>query len=105
MGGWSVVGGGVGEDVARWSGWWKMELPEASGGGALAAQDWSAVEGDGDGICGEGGYAAMIAQFADGDEGAGGEGWKNVGFAGGRGKQRDVKERGVGGGDGAAIRE
>ena len=61
MGGWSVVEGGVGEGVARRSGRWKMELPEVSGGGALAAKDWSPVEGDVDGVCGEGGYAAMIA--------------------------------------------
>ena len=54
---------------------------------------------------GSGGLISYCGQFADGDEGAGGEGWKNVGFAGGRAKQRDVEERGVGGGDGAAIRE
>ena len=79
MGGGRVGCGGVGEDVARWSGWWQMELPEVGGGGARAAKEGSAVEGDGDGVGGEGGDATMVAEFADGDEGARCEGWTQAG--------------------------
>ncbi len=63
------------------------------------------MEGDGDGVGGEGGDAAMIAEFADGDEGARRESRKDVGFAGLWRKQRNILESCVGGCDGSSIGE
>ena len=56
-----VVGNGLGE----------VKIPEAGVGGAGAAENCGSVEGDGDGVGGEGGYASVIAEGADRYEGAG----------------------------------
>ncbi len=59
----------------------KIEIPKAGVGGTLAGEHGSAVVFDGNGSGREVGYAAMIAELADRDEGAGGEVGEDVGLA------------------------
>ena len=81
-----------------------MEMPKAVVDGACAVEDGGAVEGDGDRVGGEGGGASVIAEGADGNEGAGCEGGEDVGGACRWWEHRKVEKGGVGGGDGAAVR-
>jgi hypothetical protein len=79
--------------------------PMAKGTGAGTAEDEAIPEVDGDVRGGEGGSAAMVAELADGEEGASGEVRKEMAFEGGRREVRDGEQSGVGAGDGRAIRE
>ena len=72
---WSWRGSGCGR---------KVEVPELAGvGGAMASENGGAVELDRGGSGVEVGGASMVAEWANGDEGARGEVWKDVGGAGG----------------------
>ena len=82
-----------------------MELPEAGGGGACAAEDGCRVEFDGDGGGGESCDAAVVAEGANGNERAGSERRKYMSLACGRREKGYFEEGGVGGRDGASVGE
>ena len=66
-------------------------MPELGGGGAGASEDGVTVAFDGDSGGGENGGTAVIAEEANGNEGAGGERREDVGYTSfGREVEREV---------------
>ena len=90
-----VGGGGVAN---------KVDLPQ-SVGCSVADGDGLVLFGDGDGGVVEGSNAASVAELANAEERAGAKLGEEVGAAGREWKGGEWKESGVGGLDGATIRE
>ena len=64
-----------------WSELGEVDGPEIGGGRSSAGEDGGSVEGDVDSVGVKSGGATVVAELADGEEGAGGEGGEDVGDA------------------------
>jgi hypothetical protein len=103
----SVEGNGVGFCCGFGAGGRRgqVETPQAGAGRSGARQDGAVVLLDCGGGCCENGFAAVVAEETDRNEGAGGERRKNVCVTSCGWKRRDVEERCVAGVDVATVWE
>jgi hypothetical protein len=105
LSGWNDGAEGSGQSGGRTGAKVEINRPEAGGLVAVPMEDGLAVAGDGDGVGVKVGLTAVVAQEADGQEGAGFQGGEDVSEAGVGGKEWDVELSGVCGFDGGSIWE